>query len=311
MRYSKCRATWCWRGWGHAAVIYYLSLWFPGSYLARATSRLMIGIPLASAVGGPLSGLLLGLDGKLGLAGWQWLFLLQGMPAVILGFVAIRFLTDSVREARWLGEAEREWLRGRLEEEARALAGQAHRTLREVWKSPRVATLTLAYFLFAVSLYGLTLWLPIMVRDAFQVSDVGVGLIIGLLGLGGAAAMLINSRHSDRTQERVLHSAVPVVVSGIAVASAAAMGSGPGAILALMVGVMALNAMGPTFWCLPRMALQGTAAAGGIALINAVGNLGGFAGPSVLGAIRCDGSGAWRSRVRGSPTSTWRSIRWW
>ena len=267
-------------------IIYYLSLWFPERHLARATSRLMIGIPLASAIGGPVGGMLLGLDGVMGLAGWQWLFLVEGVPAVILGFIALGYLTDSVDEAHWLPEGERAWLRDRLDQERRTAATRAHTRFSEVFRSRSVGLLTLTYFLFCVILYGLTLFLPLMVRDVLGLGNVGVGLVIGLLGVLGAVSMLLNSAHSDRTGERILHTVVPVVISATAVAVAALLGAQLFAIVALVVAVVALNAMGPTFWCLPRLVLQGTAAAGGIALINAVGNLGGFAGPNVLGSIK-------------------------
>lgn len=267
-------------------IIYYLSIWFPERYLARATSRLMIGIPLASAIGGPVGGLLLGLDGKLGLAGWQWLFLVEGLPAVILGIIAFRYLTDTVHKATWLPESGREWLRTTLEGERMAAVGRAHTRLGEVFSSGKVGLLILTYFLFCVILYGITLWLPLMIRDQLGFTNVGVGLSIGLLGLCGATSMLLNSRHSDRKCERVLHTAIPAALAAAAVGVAALMGTGMVTIVALAVALVSLNAMGPTFWCLPRAMLQGTAAAGGIALINAVGNLGGFAGPNVLGLIK-------------------------
>ena len=273
-------------------IIYYLSLWFPEKHLARATSKLMIGIPLASAIGGPLSGLLLGLDGTLGLAGWQWLFLVEGFPAVVLGIITFRYLTDGVDRAGWLDEPERAWLGARLDAERQALAGQAHSRFGEVFRSPRVGLLTLTYFCFAVTLYGLTLWLPLMVRDKLGLSNAAVGLVIGAIGLGGALAMLLNSAHSDRSGERTRHTAIPALLAGIAVATAALLGESVVTIVALAAAMMLLNAMGPTFWTLPRMVLQGTAAAGGIALINAVGNLGGFVGPSVLGAVK-DATGSY------------------
>jgi len=191
-----------------------------------------------------------------------------------------------VHEATWLPEPERAWLRDTLERERLAASGRAHTTLREIFRSRKVGLLTLIYFLFAVILYGLTLWLPLMIKDQLGFTDVGVGLMIGLLGLCGAATMLLNSLHSDRTGERALHSAVPILISASAVAVAAMLGAGRASVVLLAVALVALNAMGPTFWCLPRAVLQGTAAAGGIALINAVGNLGGFAGPNVLGFIK-------------------------
>ena len=267
-------------------IIYYLSLWFPERHLARATSRLMVGIPLASAIGGPVGGLLLGLDGKLGLAGWQWLFLVEGLPAVVLGVIALRYLTDRVDDAPWLPAEGRSWLRATLDAEKLMAQDRAHTRLREVFSSGKVGLLILTYFLFCVILYGLTLWLPLMIRDQLGLENVAVGLVIGLLGLCGAASMLLNSLHSDKTGERVLHTAIPAAISAGMVAIAAVLGTGLVPIVALMVAVIALNGMGPTFWCLPRAILQGTAAAGGIALINAIGNLGGFAGPNVLGVIK-------------------------
>jgi ACS family tartrate transporter-like MFS transporter len=267
-------------------IIYYLSLWFPERHLARATSRLMVGIPLASAIGGPVGGLLLGLDGKLGLAGWQWLFLVEGLPAVVLGVIALRYGTDRVDDAPWLPGEGRSRLRARLDAEKLMAQDRAHTRLREVFSSGKVGLLILTYFLFCVILYGLTLWLPLMIRDQLGLENVAVGLVIGLLGLCGAASMLLNSLHSDKTGERVLHTAIPAAISAGMVAIAAVLGTGLVPIVALMVAVIALNGMGPTFWCLPRAVLQGTAAAGGIALINAIGNLGGFAGPNVLGVIK-------------------------
>ncbi len=267
-------------------IIYYLGQWFPAQHLGRATSKLMIGIPLASAIGGPLSGVLLGLDGLWGLAGWQWLFLVEGVPAVILGVIAFRYLTDGVENATWLQARERAWLEQRLALERDGLAPRAHTRLGEVFRSRQVALLTVTYFCFAVTLYGLTLWLPLMVRDKLGLGNASVGLVIGLIGLGGAIAMVLNSAHSDRTGERARHTAIPALLAGVAVGTAALLGEGVAAIVCLAASMMLLNAMGPTFWTLPRLIMQGTAAAGGIALINAVGNLGGFVGPSALGAIR-------------------------
>lgn len=267
-------------------IIYYLGTWFPERYLARATSRLMIGIPLASAIGGPLSGLLLNLDGLWGLAGWQWLFLVEGLPAIILGIATVFYLTDKVEEAHWLEREEQAWLRGRLTDEQRALEGKAHTRFAEIFTSRHVLILTLTYLCFATALYGFTLWLPLIIRETLGSSNTNVGLLVGFVGLWGAVAMLVNSIHSDRTGERVRHTTIPVLISACAVGLAAWLIPNPWAILAIGVGIVALNAMGPTFWTLPRAVLQGTAAAGGIALINATGNLGGFIGPSALGKVR-------------------------
>lgn len=265
-------------------IIYYLSLWFPEQHRARAMARFAIGIPLASVLGGPLSGALLGLDGRLGLAGWQWLFLLEGIPAVVLGVVALRYLTDRPEEAHWLPPAEREWLQRRLRTEASSHHGSA--TLRAAFTNPTFWWLCAPYFVFGICSYALTLWLPIMVKDAVKVSNVGTGLVVGLVGLATAAGMLINGALSDRHSERVVHAAVPLVLASAGFAAAAIVRQPALAVVGLALAFVGVHSFMPAFWCLPSALLRGTAAAGGIALINALGNLGGFFGPNLVGVVK-------------------------
>jgi ACS family tartrate transporter-like MFS transporter len=228
----------------------------------------MIGIPLASAIGGPVGGLLLGLDGKRGLAGWQWLFLVEGMPALILGVTALRYLTDHVRDATWLSAPERAWLGETLESERLAALGRAHTKFKEIFRSSKVGLLTLIYFFFAVILYGLTLWLPLMIRDQLGLPNARVGLVIGLLGLCSAASMLLNS-HTDRSASvhstRCADPARPVRSRS---QRSSARDRWPSALGARHRPSCDGGVLVPA-----KNGATGTAAAGGIALINAVGNL--------------------------------------
>ncbi len=265
-------------------IIYYLSLWFPEQHRARAMARFAIGIPLASVLGGPISGALLGLDGRLGLAGWQWLFLLEGIPAVILGIIALRFLTDRPEEAHWLPATEREWLQRRLSAEASAHHGSS--TLRAAFTNRTFWWLCLPYFVFGICSYALTLWLPLMVKDAVQVTNVGTGFVVSLVGLATAAGMLLNGAHSDKRSERVIHAAAPLVLAAAGFAAAALMREPKLAVVGLALAFVGVHSFMPAFWCLPSALLRGTAAAGGIALINALGNLGGFVGPNLVGVVK-------------------------
>lgn len=265
-------------------IIYYLSQWFPERHRARATARFAIGIPLASVLGGPLSGWLLGLDGRLGLAGWQWLFLLEGIPAVLLGVVAIRWLTDKTEDAQWLTAAERDWLSRRLSAEASAHRGGA--TLRQAFTSATFWWLCAPYFVFGICSYALTLWLPIMVKDAIPVSNLGAGLVVGLVGVATAIGMLVSGSLSDRRKERVRHAAAPLVLAAAGFAGAGVLEQPALAVGGLAVAFVGVHSFMPPFWCLPSALLRGTAAAGGIALINALGNLGGFVGPNLLGIVK-------------------------
>lgn len=268
-------------------VVYYLGAWFPERQRGRAMSRFMIAVPLAGAVGGPLGALLLGLDGRLGLAGWQWLFLLEGLPAVLLGAVAYRTLPDDPRDARWLPAAERAWLLERLAAE-RAAAERPPRerlTLGRALAGAEVRRLCAPYFLVGVASYGLALWLPTLLKELAPAGDRGAGLAVGLIGAAGAAGMLLNGAHSDRSRERVWHAAVPLALA--AVGLVAALAPRPAiAALGLAVASVGFHAFLPVFWCLPRARLRGSAAAGAIALVNAVASLGGFVGPNVLGVAK-------------------------
>ena len=267
-------------------VVYYLGLWFPAQHRARATARFMIGIPLSGLVGGPVGGALLALDGRLGLAGWQWLFLLEGVPAVLLGAVTLRWLTDRPADAAWLTDAQRAWLAGRLAAEQGAPGAAAHTPLRTTLTSGTVWWLATLYLMGLLGGYTLTLWAPIMIRELLPMSDLRVSLVIGLLGLCGVVGMLANGALSDRRGERIVHATVPLVASALGFLLAATTRQPLLALAGLAIAATGVNAFLPVFWCLPSVFLRGLGAAAGIALINSVGNVGGFIGPAALGRVR-------------------------
>ena len=273
-------------------IVWYLGRWFPERDRARAMSWFMIGIPLAGVIGGPVGGALLSLNGRLGLAGWRWLFVLEGLPPVLLGIVALRYLTDTPEKAMWLTREQREWLVGEMNTERTAGAAAERASVRRSLLGS--ATWLLAgLYLFALSAeLGPIFFGPILVRDTLALGDAGTGLVMGAIGLAGVAGMIANGAHSDRTGERHAHSAIPLVVVAAGFAMIAAGGAGwtIGGLFTVAIGI---NAFLPAFWCIPSAMFTGAAAAAAIALINSVGNLGGYLGPMLLGRAK-DATGSYR-----------------
>jgi ACS family tartrate transporter-like MFS transporter len=267
-------------------IIYYLSLWFPATQRARAVSWFMVAVPLTVVIGGPLAGFLLDMNGLLGMRGWQWLFVIEGLPAVILGVVVFFYLTDRPEEARWLEPAERGWLTQVISAE-RARAHERHAVgLGRALVHPVVWVLGLINFAFQCGSYGLTLWIPQIIRGITGFSDLEVGLISALPYFVAALGMVVIGVHSDRTGERFLHIAVPLLVGAAGFAASAYFVSPvPGMIALTLAAVGDLSTRGP-FWALPGYFLSGNASAAGIALINTIGALGGFVGPSLVGFVK-------------------------
>jgi ACS family tartrate transporter-like MFS transporter len=268
-------------------MIFYLANWFPAAERARAVARFMTAIPLSGLVGGPLSGWLLGWNGVAGLAGWQWLFLLEGLPSVLLGGAALRYLTDRPADALWLPAEGRAWLARRLELERAQSAARHGLNLRQALLDGVVWRLGLLYFLIVVGLYGQGLWLPQIIRGSSQLSDLAVGLLSAAPALAAAVAMVAIAAHSDRSGERHAHVALPLVAGALGFAATAAVLDSP-LVAAAALSLAAIGftgALGP-FWTLPTSFLSGSAAAGGIALINSLGNVAGFAGPYLVGVVK-------------------------
>ncbi len=267
-------------------IIYYLGNWFPVRERARAVSWFMVGIPLSTVVGGPLAGMILKLNGWHGLAGWQWLFLLEGAPAVVFGFLVLVLLPDTPAQARWLEPVERQWLLDHIGDEQRQARARHGISTRRALLHPTVWLLGLLAFAFQSGSYGLTLWIPQIVRGLSGLGDFMVSLIATIPYLAAAIGMIAIGMSSDRSGERFLHIAVPSAVAAIGFAASAYLTSPIPGMLALSIAAIGdLGTRGP-FWALPPRFLAGPAAAGAIALINTLGSLGGFVGPYAIGVVR-------------------------
>jgi MFS transporter, ACS family, tartrate transporter len=267
-------------------IIYYLGNWYPAKDRAHAVSWFMLAIPLSTVVGGPLAGFILELDGWHGLQGWQWLFLLEGTPAVVLGFVVLGFLTDSPDKAEWLHPEQRRWLTDRIASEQRAAHARHGVGLKAALVHPTVWLLGLILFACQTGSYGLTLWIPQIVRGLSGLSDFTVSMISALPYVAAAIGMIAIGASSDRTGERFMHIAIPCAIGGLGFIASAYFTSPWPAMIALTVAAVGdLGTRGP-FWALPTRFLSGSAAAAGIALINTMASLGGFVGPSMVGVVR-------------------------
>lgn len=267
-------------------IIYYLGNWYPAAERARAISWFMLAIPLSTVIGGPVAGLILELDGWRGLTGWQWLFLLEGSPAVVLGFVVLAYLTDTPEQAKWLAPEERRWLAERVAREQRAAHERHGVGLRAALLHPTVWLLGLILFACQCGSYGLTLWIPQIVQRLSGFSNLTVSMISALPYVAAAIGMIAIGASSDRTNERLLHIAIPSMIGALGfIASAYFVSPLPGMIALTVAAVGDLGTRGP-FWALPTRFLTGSAAAAGIGLINTFASLGGFVGPYAVGVVR-------------------------
>jgi len=267
-------------------MIYYLSLWYPEAQRARAIAAFMTAVPVSGVIGGLLSGALLELHGTFGLAGWQWLFLVEGVPAVLLGVIVLVYLTDRPEAAHWLSVAERHWLVSKLATEPNACGlGQPIGILTAL-SNPTVWQLGIIFLFAAVGFYGYSFWAPLIIKSLTGSSDLGVGVILGAISAVTMASMALNSIHSDRTDERPLHVAVPLLIAYAGFFGCALLPEPRLAVLSLaLVPVGHCAAYGP-FWSIPTRFLTGPAAAAGIALVVTIANMGGFLGPTLIGALK-------------------------
>lgn len=267
-------------------IVLYFTYWFPAEERARALAQFSMASMAAGILGGPLSGVLLSMRGAGGLDGWQWLFLVEGLPAVILGVVAVMYLTDTPAKAKWLPDDEKAWL---VETLAIERAGMPPARSTSAWAaliSPAVWPLALMLFLIITSGYGFSFFLPQIVRRLSGGSDLVVGMLTAVPFTCAAIGMITVAAHSDRTGERKLHVAACAAIAALGLAMASRAASPAVALGALSVAAVGLYSYTPPFWSLPTAFLRGDSAAAGIALINSVGNLGGFLGPYLMGGIR-------------------------
>ncbi len=273
-------------------VVFYLSQWFPAAHRARMVGVFMLAIPIASALGTPLAAWLIqaGHGVAFGLAGWRFMMICVGLPAVILGVICWFYLTDRPQDAHWLTAAQRRWLVDTLAEEHRATAARHHYPLRRTLTSPRVWALALVYFGIVYGLYALAFFLPSIIAGVNQtfgvrLSLIQVGLITAVPYLFAAAAMFFWSRHADRAREYVWHVALPLILGGLTIPVALYLRHPVAVMVPVTFAAIGIYSALPVFWALPSKFLTGAAAAGGIGLINSLGNLGGFAAPYTTGAL--------------------------
>jgi ACS family tartrate transporter-like MFS transporter len=246
----------------------------------------MTATAMAGVIGGPVSGLLLKMSGVAGIAGWQWLFVVEGVPAIILGFVTLAYLPDGPKTARWLAADETDWIVARLHREREEARHQQHHTLGEALRSGRVWVLAFIYFAVIMSFYGISLWLPQIVQTFSQMSDFLVGVISAIPYVAASIGMVLVGRNSDRRGERRRHVAISAAAGAAGLVAAALFKSPSVELAALCLAAVGIwGTLGP-FWAMSSEKLSGTAAAAGIALINSVGNLGGFLGPYLVGLVR-------------------------
>ena len=267
-------------------MIFYLGCWFPAAERARTLAWFLAAIPLSSVVGGPLAGLILGLHGQLGLRGWQWLFLIEGIPSVLLGAVVLRWLPDTPSQARWLSSESAAWLTDKLRREQTDTHHRHALDLRKALSHPAVWQLGLIYFCGSAASYGLTLWVPQIVKGLSGSSDLAVGFLSALPYIAGGLATLLVAARSDRTGERCLYVGAAHIVAVLGFIASAMSRSPVLGILSLTVAAIGTFGRNGPFWALPSTFLSGSAAAGGIALINTLGALGGFSGPYIIGLVK-------------------------
>ena len=279
------------------AVVVYLTHWFRQEHRAKAIAMFMAAIPVSNAVGAPIAGLLLHLH-WLGLSGWRWLLILEGIPAFICGVITLFYLTDWPSEARWLEPEEREWITGELDRETHQKKTEGrHAGILETLRQPMLLALAMSYFFLNCSSYGLNIWLPKMVQKFPGLTTTQVSLVSAIPPLCAIPAMLLAGWHSDRTGERKWHAALAAITAGIGLALSQSVGGNP----VLVVAAFSLATMGimcyyAPCWALPTRMLSDRSAAAGFGLMNLIANFGGFAGPYMVGFLT-DRTGSYMAGV--------------
>jgi MFS family permease len=270
-------------------IILYLTFWFPQRQRSRAISLFMVAVPVSTAIGSTLSSLVIDWGhGVFGLAGWRFMFLVEGLPAIALAFACWFYLTDRPAQARWLDTDEKQWLEATLADERAAAGAGQHWPLTKVLSHRRMLALAFIYFGIVYGLYAVGFFLPTIVAGFAQqygseLSIIGRGVVTAVPWAVAAVVMVPWARHADRTGERIWHVAIPAIVGGVSIPAALYMANPYLAMLAITVSTCSIMCAMPVFWALPSEFLTGTAAAAGIALINSLGNLSGFGGPYVTG----------------------------
>jgi MFS transporter, ACS family, tartrate transporter len=266
-------------------IILYLSYWFPARQRAAVTALFMAAAPLSTVFGSPVSGALLEMHGILGLSGWQWMFIVEAVPAIVLGVVVVFYMTDRPEKAIWLRDDERSWLVNTMNAEGARKAGAASHNIWRGLVDPRVIALSLIYFGTSAGLYTLGIWAPQIIKE-FGLSLRQVGFLNALPGIVAVVAMVLWARHSDRTGERTWHVVGACLLAALGLVLAGFSSTVLAVVLTLTLVNIGISAAKPPLWSMPTMFLSGSAAAAGIATINSIGNLGGFVGPAMIGWVK-------------------------
>jgi MFS transporter, ACS family, tartrate transporter len=266
-------------------MILYFTYWFPSQYRGRVISTLFIAQPLANALASIVSAAILGMDGVLGLKGWQWIFILEALPAVVLGVVIFRVMTDKPARADWLTDDEKDWLQGRIDAESRQIASAGHLTLMQALGDPRVVALSLIYLMSVTANYGIVFFMPQIIKG-IGLSNMMTGLVSSVPYLVGTIGLIAWGWSSDRNKERRWHLIVASTLGALGLGFAAWSGASYWALLGMSAATVGIYGSRAAFWPMPSIFLTGTAAAGAIAQINAIGNLGGYFGPFIVGWIK-------------------------
>jgi D-galactonate transporter len=266
-------------------IILYLTYWYPSHRRARIVSMFMTGIPLAGVIGGPLSGWIMkSWDQVNGLHGWQWMFLLEAIPSVIIGVVVYFYLDDRITSAKWLKDEERDMLQKRIQEEE---SDKEHVPMMQVFKSGRMWTMSAIYFTMAMSLYGVSFWLPTIIKGMGVTDNLEIGLLSSLPWIAAVFSMLLFARSADKMRERRWHVVIPMLMGSTGlILSVLLSGNHYLSFAALILACMGIVSAIPLFWSLPTAFLVGAGAAAGIAAINSIANLAGFLAPYLVGWLK-------------------------
>lgn len=268
-------------------MTFLISQWMPRRFRALAVAVAIASVPFSMVVGGPLSGWMMDQVNPLGIAGWRWMFLLQGIPILLAAFVAHAYFVDRLEQAKWLSPAEKEWLAVELEKDRNANEAVGVARFSDVANSPTVWACAFAWLCIMTGAYGMVFWLPQVIDQiAPGYTNLQIGLVSALPQAGLMAGMLVNAWHSDRTQERLWHVGLSALLAGVCLSLAASAGGGLIALVLLIAMGVGLGAAQGAFWAIPTTLLQGRAALAGIALINMFGTLGGVVGPALIGTVR-------------------------
>jgi D-galactonate transporter len=270
----------------YPGIILYLTYWYPSNRRARMIALFMTAIPMSGIFGGPLSGwIMASLAGVRGLTGWQWLFLIEAMPALVMGVAVFLYLDNGIRAARWLTEDEKRILEVRLAADTAGIV--EHRSLGAVFADRRIWLMSAIYFSAVMGQYGLTFWMPTMLQSAGVKGTLDIGLLTAVPYTVAVVAMLLFARSADRRRERRWHAAWPLIIGAAGLTLTALAGTHTAlAVVCLSIAAAGLISSTPLFWGLPTAFLTGAAAAAGIATINSIGNLAGFVSPYVVGWLR-------------------------